>query len=512
MKQYVFGLALLGLASHAFAQNEVDALRYSRLQFGGPARTQAIGGANTALGGDLGNLTSNPAGLGLMRRSEISFTPGISTITTKAKVINPEPNASAPQLNDTRNNLHIASLALAISNRRPDDDTRNWRGGTFAVGFTRVNDFNAQFNYRHTVSDNRSLFQRLREPRTTLDDIEDQDVQGSYSNLDGLAYGSYLTDFGNNGNSIIISQPLEGRTSAVQEETVLTTGSQTQFDLAYGGSYQDKLYVGGGIGIIGARYKSTSELLETNGENSGGSFGSLLLRDEVQTTGSGFNARFGFIYRPIDWLRVGGSVQSPTWYGMEDSYNSSLQANYSKPITVNGQSISTQTVRTEPGVYNYSLTTPWRLNGGVAAIIGKYGFITGDVELVDYSNAKLRNASDMTNGDNYSFEAENSNINALYQQAINVRVGAEGRFDAFRLRAGFAQYGDPYVNSAYDRAQRFITGGVGLRLKNAFVDLTGVYNTSDRLYQPYTLRSDLQPRVAVATNRFTTTFTVGTQF
>ena len=35
-----------------------------------------------------------------------------------------------------------------------------------------------------------------------------------------------------------------------QNETVTTKGSLSQFDLGYGGSYRDKLYVGGGIGIV----------------------------------------------------------------------------------------------------------------------------------------------------------------------------------------------------------------------------------------------------------------------
>ena len=80
------GLALLCLAGEVSAQNEVDALRYSRLDFGGTARSQAIGGAQTALGADAGNLSGNPAGLGLYRRSEFSFTPGISFGNTSSAV------------------------------------------------------------------------------------------------------------------------------------------------------------------------------------------------------------------------------------------------------------------------------------------------------------------------------------------------------------------------------------------------------------------------------------------
>ena len=109
MKRYTLGLALLGLASPLFAQNQDDALRYSRLQFGGPARTLGIAGANVALGADLGNLSSNPAGLGLFQRSEISISPGLGLGNADARAANVEGAAS---LRDSRSSLHLGSKSV----------------------------------------------------------------------------------------------------------------------------------------------------------------------------------------------------------------------------------------------------------------------------------------------------------------------------------------------------------------------------------------------------------------
>ncbi|OON70815.1 OmpP1/FadL family transporter [Hymenobacter sp. CRA2] len=510
MKRYAMGLALLGLASPLFAQNEADALRYSRLQFGGTARSLGAGGANVAVGADLGNLVSNPAGLGLFQRSEFSFSPGLGITNSDARVGNVN---GSPQLRDTRNNFHVANASIAFANRRPDSDNNDWRGGTLAVGFTRVNDFNASFRYRSTLPDNRSLFQRFREPRASLDDIYGQDSVRSYTSLDGLAYGSFLSDFGrvNGRDAIVTPGPLQ-RTSATQEELVLTSGSQTQFDIGYGGSYRDKFYIGGAFGILTSRYNSTSELVETDETNSSRSFGSLTLRDELRTRGSGFNARLGAIYRPLDWLRVGASVQSPTFFQLDDEYSTALSAEFRQPITVGGQSVSSSSVKTEPGRYSYRLTTPWRASGGVAAVIGKYGFVSADVETLDYSEARLRNASDLQDGDTYSFASENDRISQIYKRVVNVRLGAEARLDAFRLRAGYASYGDPYRDSRFDRTQEYYTGGVGFRQRNLSLDLAGVYSTANRVYSPYTLASGAQPEVKVNTNRLTTTLTLGLQF
>ncbi|SDY76054.1 hypothetical protein [Hymenobacter psychrophilus] len=78
MKTLKYGLAvaLMGTASHAFAQYQADALRFSQSQPVGTARTLGLGGATAAVGGDYGSVLVNPAGLGMFQRSEFSFSPG----------------------------------------------------------------------------------------------------------------------------------------------------------------------------------------------------------------------------------------------------------------------------------------------------------------------------------------------------------------------------------------------------------------------------------------------------
>ncbi len=73
-------LALLSLmyvtSNGLFAQNEVDALRYSYNQYGGTARFVSMGGAFSTLGGEFTSLGINPAGVGIYKKSEFTFTPG----------------------------------------------------------------------------------------------------------------------------------------------------------------------------------------------------------------------------------------------------------------------------------------------------------------------------------------------------------------------------------------------------------------------------------------------------
>ena len=64
---------VLALPLFASAQNFNDALRYSRLEYLGTARFNALGGSMGAVGGDLSALSVNPAALGVYRNSEFTL-------------------------------------------------------------------------------------------------------------------------------------------------------------------------------------------------------------------------------------------------------------------------------------------------------------------------------------------------------------------------------------------------------------------------------------------------------
>ncbi|UOQ54269.1 OmpP1/FadL family transporter [Hymenobacter cellulosivorans] len=493
--KYLLAVAFAGQASYGFAQYQVDALRFSQTQLGGTARSLGVGGANVAVGADLNSLSINPAGLGMYQRSEFSFSPGLGLGNTEA-------TAFGTTTTDSRNSLHLGSLGAAFVSRRPDSDENPWRSGTFAVGLTRINDFNQSFRYRGNPSREQDIFQRLSTDRK--------------QDLDDLAYNNYLTEEDADGIYVPRDYSLS-RGNLTQEETVLTTGSQTQFDFGYGASYKDRLYIGGAIGIVGTRFNSTSTLKATDPASDpagteGASFGSLTYRESLETRGTGINARIGAIYRVSDALRVGAAIQTPTYMALSETYGATMDVTYDQPIEVKGKTISSSTSATDPSAFDYALTTPFKASGGVAAVIGKHGFISGDVEYVNYSSARLSNDnSDPTVNNNFDFGPTNDEVRQLYQSTVNVRVGGELRADIFRLRAGYARYGDPYKANEFDRTQNSFTLGAGMRQNNFFLDVAGVYSTNKRFYSPYALQTNT-PVVAVDGNRYTTTVTAGWTF
>ena len=76
--------ALFLSGAAAFAQGEMDAFKYSLGDLNGTARYLGMGGAFGALGGDISAMSSNPAGLGIYRSSEVVGTLSLSTIDTKS--------------------------------------------------------------------------------------------------------------------------------------------------------------------------------------------------------------------------------------------------------------------------------------------------------------------------------------------------------------------------------------------------------------------------------------------
>ncbi len=243
-------------------------------------------------------------------------------------------------------------------------------------------------------------------------------------------------------------------------------------------------------------------------------------QDMLSTDATGFNAKLGIIYAPMPSLRVGVNFHTPTWYSMHDTY--------SARVTSRMEEQGNHTVRTEdlfdgfPMEYDYSLRTPYRAGGSVSYIFGtnadvkqQHGFITADVEYVDYASSKYK--FNKGNVDDRDFANRlNRTIQDSYTGAVNVRVGGELKFNIFAVRAGFAYYGNPYNSDLTDTdgSIKRASGGVGYRNKGFFTDLTYVHTLSSKsVYNPYVLSGEFKaPTADVDMSGGNVVLTVGFKF
>jgi hypothetical protein len=115
----------------------------------------------------------------------------------------------------------------------------------------------------------------------------------------------------------------------------------------------------------------------------------------------------------------------------------------------------------------------------------------------------------------FNASADNQTINSLYGTTLNYRAGAEFRFDIWRIRGGYAYYGDPFVNSNFDRSTQQFSGGFGARLQRFYVDFALVSSQFDQLYNSYEFIDNGQnigPIIEIRNTRTTGFLTFGFNF
>jgi len=481
-KLIIISVGGLCLVHTANAQTDIldfsnIALQMSNTDPGGSARIRGLGGAQTALGGDISSVSSNPAGLGFFNRSEFSFTPNFNYINTSSDYLN-------QTTTDNKLNFNFANLGVVFNNTRSDIVESKWRGGNFGISLNRIADFNSNITYQaeNRISD-------------FIDYAVDADNFTGQTDLSDLAFNTFLTDqfydiysgqdsisingfnyyipdlYGNvqNGDSLFyvdrniyrsdgsLAFPDQNNPTR-QKEVINSRGASYQAAFSYGGNYNDKFYFGASLAILS--YDQEVERVYTE-EPTGADLGIMTLEDIVEQNGVGINATFGVIARPVTPLLLGISYTTPSYYAVEQLRTTSITAVYP------GFDTEFDEIVYEP--FDYSVTTPSRLKAGATYFFGKNGFITHEVEMVNYDGAKLRNSQD-----GFSFSENNQIINR-FQTAYNFRSGIEFRFGKFRARGGFSYLGDP-VEDQLDQSQMIATLGGGMRTKNYFVDL-GITNT-----------------------------------
>ena len=494
-----------------------DALLFSRTTFGGTARVQGLGGAQVSLGGDQSLAGSNPAGLGFFNRNTIVLSPLLNFGNSETAYL-------GDQTSSFRTTANMAHLGVALNYSRPSTTQNKFRGGTFAITFNRINDFNTEIQYEG-INNSNSIVDSFIQNAGALDP---NDLGG----FEGIAYDHFLIDLADYDSEIdyfvdddgLITPndgdgTFEGYGSLVgsfggslprQSENIIQRGGQNQINISWGGNYLDKVYFGGGVGIATLRYRRERTYTEDQFTFEDGSVddivNSIMIEDELRSNGTGVNATFGLIARPANFLTVGVSYVTPTFYTIEEQSFFTFTTNWNSfySYQLPDQVIELGEIITESDITttNYNLRTPGKLNVGSTFFFGKSGFITGDVEFVDYTSAQIKTID-------FRETEDNQEIANRFRSVVNFRLGGELRFDELRLRGGYSYLADPYEDSEFDRSIQSITGGVGYRSRGFFMDLGIVYRTSQDVITPYTLQenqpvaeSDLSNTTAVLTFGF----------
>jgi hypothetical protein len=145
------------------------------------------------------------------------------------------------------------------------------------------------------------------------------------------------------------------------------------------------------------------------------------------------------------------------------------------------------------GEFTYRLSTPWRVAGGIGTIIGGSGFLSLDVEYVDFSIANFNFRSNNIADVEYQ-NSLNQDVSNLLSSVINIRAGGEFASENFRLRGGLMLDGSPYAgDSSFNFGYSL---GAGIRTDGFFIDAAFVNRRRAELFSPYMIQDAESPSVS----------------
>lgn len=472
------------------------------------ARSAAMAGAFTSLGGDFSSVSVNPAGLGMYRHSEIVFTPMISMSSSST-------NADSFE-STSRTRFAPASLGFVINLKQGSGLLTS---ATIAFGYTRLADFNhtyslhtpGAYNGFNTIAS--TFAGMLNATSATPKTFEDWGIDPSYW-MPGLGYKTGM--IGKTGEAW--SPDMIGKNAMVdQYATIKSKGSVGEYSFAFGFNFTNKFYVGATLGVqtvtlnrsiyYGEQYSYDENPLQPYRMDYVNS------DQEARLSGVGVDLKLGFIYRPFESLRIGLALHTPTYYmfnhkywaGMTsrvqavDGYHKYNPAGYTLDQYGYVQppfSESTPTVE-DSDADAWRASTPTRLMLGASYAFSGKAVVSVDYERAWYGGMRFGNTP-------YGRGLFNGYIKDNFRGSNTLRVGAEFKPISFlALRAGYGLFSGalkeqqvfstPVVYKA-----TYISAGIGISFsqhmcldlayqysKNYMTDYATYYFENDRTGEDY---------------------------
>lgn len=459
----VSGILLSTFSFFAYAQNlEADAIKFGTTNNDGSARSVAVGGAMSAVGGDISSIGYNPAGIGIYNSSVILVTPSIEINKSDVRFLN-----SSFQNQNNKFSLSNAGVVVNIKNKK----FSALQSINLGLSYQTTNSFNQKNEYRRFT--NNSITNNWVAEANSINGSTDGTVDYDKFSFETVgAYYSYLVNF--DSTQMGYNSPINN--SVYQRSFSTIKGGSRDINLATGINLFNKFYVGGAISIPLVSYYNTTLFFEEDKKNLNGDFQDFKLSNQYKNTGSGFNAKIGFIYKPISALRVSAAIQSKTRMNLTEEYTSDFNTNFQN---INYESKSSL------GKFDYVLSTPWRANAGIALVHKRLGFVSFDYELVDYASTK------------FIFKEEfkplademNAAIAGKYKIAHNFKIGAESKIKNFRIRAGYNLQTSPlkenFREGKNDFSRQQFAGGIGYVTNRVSFDATYRYSMSKEFEVSY---------------------------
>jgi long-subunit fatty acid transport protein len=477
MIKYLSSLCLILFSlSTSFSQTIEDALRYSTIDPAGTAAMMGIGSAAGAIGGDYSTMHINPAGIADFKRSKFVFTPMISSYSSDAGIEALVGNQSS----DDKTRFSIGNVGFVNVNR--GSGASKMKNFNVAIGFSQLADFNEAIffegNNAGSILDN-FVIQANGQGEGNLDPFGTQ--LAAEAGL--LIYDANNFEYFSDLDGVPLDQPI------LKRQTINRSGSMNELNLTMGGNYDDKLNFGFHLGIPFINFEETKVYSEDGPGLEISPFQSMEYVEQLSTSGVGINFKTGIQYKVVPRLRLGAAIHSPTVMNLTDDFNTGLTYTY-----VDGAPVPA-TSNSPDGNFRYRVTNPWRFIGSIATVYSMgdiKGFISGDIEILDYANTNFNLGAYSDQIEDIAFGNElNQEINNRLQNAINYRIGTELAYENLRLRAGIGLNQMPYdaedgnSTEEVNTFNKVYSFGLGFRVESFFMDFAYRRSTTSSGYYPY---------------------------
>jgi hypothetical protein len=467
MKRFLTIAALFATTLMSFSQSlgyQDLGILFSQDDNNGSARFTAMSGAFGALGGDISSINVNPAGLTVFKNSMFSGTFNSKNSETIASFGDANFNDRKNLISNSNNiNLSHAGAVLVFDSAYSSDWTK------FAIGI----------NYRITKGFSDNFSAEGNEAITTFDtNPRDTNTPATlYNFTDGQLFNT------------------------------IYDGELTELNLAFSTVHQHKLHLGLSLNFYDLNFSQQSVLTELNSDADGNLL-DVELYQENFTTGTGFSANLGFIYKANQYFRFGLSYQTPTWYTeilQDTNYNqdSSIDIGETTFFPENQNSFSEYN---DLQLISYSLKTPSKLTASAAIVFGKNGLLSFDYINKNYQNIKLSSGV---------FTNENQFYKNNLKNTHNYNIGTEWRFERLSIRGGYNFEQTPNTSNTlsensinnFSDIEGYSFGG-GYNFGNFKLDFSYSNSNKTSLYNFYNGFNAAPASLAIDNSVFTTTLTL----
>ena len=525
MKKIIISVVALASVCAVMAQETYENAKIATEDLNGTASYVGMGGAMDALGADISTIGTNPAGIGLFRRSVASVSFGTNT---------QQDAVDFAGSNKTR--MSFDQLGFVYSNRWGRDTYVN-----FAFNYHKSRNFGYILSAQdqlHSASQNKLTYAKAKNGLlyNGTDERGWPNVDKSYAScnqLDDIYARNLLFD-------------TEDCTWYYDEATAYTLdrnhkGYIGEYDFNLSGNVGDRFYWGFTVGYHKVHYKHYGEYAERliSYDGKGDPFNyNILVSDDRQISGDGFDIKAGIIVRPIEEsaFRFGLSVATPTMYDLTTSNTTN--------VNIDGNSVgSIESL-------DYKLYTPWKFGVSLGHTIGQNLAIGAGYEYADYGSLDSRYNTGNGYYDWYygtyhekseSDEVMNRHTEQTLKGVSTFKVGAEFKpvpelavrlgynyvspmYNKDGFKDGTLQSDGSYFSSATDYtnwdATNRITCGLGYQIGGLNLSVAYQYSSTKGEFSPFMSYEDNQfaaddnicDNVKVNNKRHQLLFTIGYSF